>query len=158
MKSVGQEQIAQFGILSPGAPAGHPENVMTYQADANTGLGTLVDLSDYPTNKQLASALSDKVDKVNGKGLSTNDFTDEYKDALDDMMENGSAFSTGENVGDVGITDEATQDSEDLITSGAVYSMMNAISSGAGVSASASSSVIFFFLITLLRIVVSISF
>lgn len=66
------------------------ENVMTYQADANTGLGTLVDLSGYPTNEQLTSALNGKVDKVNGKGLSTNDFTNEYKEALDGMMEGGS--------------------------------------------------------------------
>lgn len=119
------------------------DKVLTYEIAADLGLGTLVDLSGYPTNEQLASALSGKVDKVNGKGLSANDFTDEYKDALDDIMENGSAFSTGEKVGEVGITDEATQDSEDLITSGAVYSMMNAISSGAGVSASASPSVIY---------------
>lgn len=33
------------------------ENVMTYQADANTGLGTLVDMSDYYTKGQMNDAL-----------------------------------------------------------------------------------------------------
>ena len=209
------------------------DKVMTYEIAANLGLGTLVDLSGYPTNQQLTDGLDGKVDKVEGKGLSTNDFSDEYKEKVDSSpmsvgyftcetnastaaktvtasgykLQNGGAikiymtngntastptlninstgakpiyyngviasptnsweagevievyydgtnyqatnfqgggsFSTGEKIGEVGITDEATQDSEDLITSGAVYSMMNAISSGAGVSASASPSVIY---------------
>ena len=209
------------------------DKVMTYEIAANLGLGTLVDLSGYPTNQQLTDGLNGKVDKVEGKDLSTNDFSDEYKEKVDSSpmsvgyftcetnastaaktvtasgykLQNGGAikiymangntassptlninatgakpiyyngaiasptnsweagevievyydgtnyqatnfqgggsFSTGEKVGEVGITDEATQDSDDLITSGAVYSMMNAISSGAGVSASASPSVIY---------------
>lgn len=31
------------------------------------------------------SALTDKVDKITGKGLSTNDFTDEYKEKVDSI-------------------------------------------------------------------------
>ena len=36
---------------------------------------TEIDLSDYVTDTELATALADKVDKVSGKGLSTEDFT-----------------------------------------------------------------------------------
>lgn len=36
----------------------------------------------------LAAALADKVDKIDGKGLSTNDFTDEYKEELDNLDPN----------------------------------------------------------------------
>lgn len=48
-------------------------------------------LGDYATNsdlgemsQDLASAIDDKVDKVNGKGLSQNDFTDTYKGKVND--------------------------------------------------------------------------
>lgn len=44
---------------------------------------TTVDLSQYAKSADVTSALSNKVDKVSGKGLSTNDFTDEDKDKLD---------------------------------------------------------------------------
>ncbi len=175
------------------------ENVMTYQADANTGLGTLVDMSDYYTKGQMDDALqkveqsvgyfecstaggtaaktvtapsyalrtggSMKIKMTNGNTASnptininatgakpiyyngaiaspTNSWEageviEVYYDGTNYQATNfqgGGSFSTGEKVGEVGITDEATQDSEYLITSGAVYSMMNAISSGAGVS------------------------
>ncbi|MBO7451424.1 MAG: hypothetical protein J6U54_13755 [Clostridiales bacterium] len=36
-------------------------------------------------NRVITSALGDKVDKVSGKGLSTNDFTNAYKDKLDSI-------------------------------------------------------------------------
>ena len=41
------------------------------------------DLSDYYTKSQTESLIAGKVDKVTGKGLSTNDFTDEYKSKID---------------------------------------------------------------------------
>ena len=43
------------------------------------------DLSDYYTKSQTDSLISGKVDKVSGKGLSTNDFTNESKSKLDDL-------------------------------------------------------------------------
>ena len=61
------------------------DKVMTYEIAANLGLGTLVDLSGYPTNQQLIDGLNGKVDKVEGKRLSTNDFDDDYKEKLDDV-------------------------------------------------------------------------
>ncbi|MDE6835021.1 MAG: hypothetical protein K2J39_12375 [Ruminococcus sp.] len=41
------------------------------------------DLSDYYTKSQIDSLIDDKVNKITGKGLSTNDFTDEYKAKID---------------------------------------------------------------------------
>lgn len=119
------------------------DTVMTYQVWANLGLGTLVDLSGYYTKLQADALLGNKVDKETGKGLSANDFTNAYKAALDEMIANGSAFSTGEKVGETGITDEATENSDDLITSGGVYAMMNAISSGVKVSLFLNPSVVY---------------
>ena len=43
------------------------------------------DLSDYYTKSQTDSLISGKVDKVSGKGLSTNDFTNEAKSKLDGL-------------------------------------------------------------------------
>ena len=43
-----------------------------------------------PSSAEVTGALLDKVDKVSGKGLSTNDFTDDYKDQLDNLK--GGAF------------------------------------------------------------------
>ena len=56
--------------------------------------------------------LAKKVDKVEGKGLSTNDFTDTYKNKLDNI----------DNV--------VTDGSENIITSGAVFTAISNISSG----------------------------
>lgn len=49
------------------------------------------DLSSYYTKTQTNNLLDEKVDKVNGKDLSSNDFTDEYKQQIDD---NESAIET----------------------------------------------------------------
>ena len=49
---------------------------------ANIG-NTSVDLSNYYTKVQVDTLLDAKVDKVLGKGLSTNDFSNAYKDILD---------------------------------------------------------------------------
>ena len=53
------------------------------QVLANISLGGEVDLTDYYDKTQTETLLSDKVDKVTGKGLSTNDFTDTFKQALE---------------------------------------------------------------------------
>lgn len=44
-----------------------------------------VDLSDYYTKSQADSLIAGKVDKVSGKSLSTNDFTDTDKSKLDGL-------------------------------------------------------------------------
>lgn len=45
-------------------------------------LGGTVDLSGYATKQEMNAALGNKVDKVPGKGLSTNDYTNEEKQKL----------------------------------------------------------------------------
>lgn len=55
---------------------------------------SLSDTSTNPVqNKVINSALSKKVDKVDGKGLSTNDFTDALKSKLDGIANNANNYS-----------------------------------------------------------------
>lgn len=54
----------------------------------SSAVGTKVDQSEYESTNQIFNASlqglnHEKVDKIEGKGLSTNDFTDEYKNKLD---------------------------------------------------------------------------
>ena len=58
-------------------------------ADNNTYLTTTSASSTYATK----TALDGKVDKVTGKGLSTNDFTTAYKTKLDDLGLSGNSFN-----------------------------------------------------------------
>jgi hypothetical protein len=55
--------------------------------DDNTVVDTIGEIlaifQNYPEGAELVTILQGKVDKVVGKGLSTNDFTDEYKNKLD---------------------------------------------------------------------------
>jgi len=49
------------------------------------------------TNMDLIdAALAEKVDKVTGKGLSTNDFTNKYKEKVDRMVEGARGYSAYE--------------------------------------------------------------
>lgn len=63
------------------------EGVVGY--DNNTYLTTTSASSTYATK----TALDGKVDKVTGKGLSTNDFTAAYKTKLDDLGLSGNSFN-----------------------------------------------------------------
>lgn len=63
---------------------------------ANIG-STSVDLSNYYTKTQTDTLLADKVDKVSGKGLSTNDFTNAYKSILDNYSVDSTLDSTSAN-------------------------------------------------------------
>lgn len=47
-----------------------------------------VDLSDYYKKEEVDNRLNEKVDKVIGKTLTSNDFTDDYKTKLDDLETN----------------------------------------------------------------------
>lgn len=44
--------------------------------------------TNYPSEKLVKDSLDNKVDKVSGKGLSTNDFTTTYKNTLDNLSSN----------------------------------------------------------------------
>ena len=61
------------------------EVYLAAQLAKNDNGGTNVDLSEYYTKSQTDSLISGKVDKVPGKGLSTNDFTNADKSKLDDL-------------------------------------------------------------------------
>lgn len=54
---------------------------------AQVGLGNVDNTSDAdkPISTATQQALNNKVDKVTGKGLSTNDFTNEYKEIIDNL-------------------------------------------------------------------------
>ena len=54
-------------------------------AGKSNGGSENIDLSDYYTKSQISNLLSDKVDKISGKGLSTNDFTNAAKSKLDNL-------------------------------------------------------------------------
>ena len=55
------------------------------QTSLNKADSAIQSLSGYATESYVNTQVDTKVDKVNGKGLSTNDFTNEYKSKLDNM-------------------------------------------------------------------------
>ena len=63
---------------------------------ANIG-STSVDLTNYYTKGQTDTLLDSKVDKVIGKGLSTNDFTNAYKSVLDSYTVDSTLDSSSTN-------------------------------------------------------------
>ena len=71
------------------------------------GKTTSVDLSDYYKKSEVDNLLNNKVDKVEGKGLSTEDFTTELKNKLDGL----------ENYDDTALTERVTAIESDYIKS-----------------------------------------
>lgn len=82
---------------------------------AQVGLGNVDNTSDMdkPISIAQANALEEKVDKIDGKSLSENDFTNKYRDKLD-SLENYSLAAGGtelggvKNGGDVTIAEDGT--------------------------------------------------
>ena len=73
-------------------------NQWMYINNAWANLGsTSVDLTNYYTKAQTNTLLDSKVDKILGKGLSTNDFTNAYKDMLDNYTVDSVLDSTSTN-------------------------------------------------------------
>lgn len=69
---------------------------------------TLKEIADYIASHQdtvdlLNNAIGNKVDKVEGKGLSTNDFTDELKTKLESMSASGTQVEASEVNGSIKI-------------------------------------------------------
>lgn len=81
-------KAAVADLPTTGNEVGHVWNVeadgMNYAWDGSKwdALGGSVDLSGYATKAEMNSGLGGKVDKVSGKGLSTNDFTTAEKEKL----------------------------------------------------------------------------
>ena len=71
---------AQVDALVAGGGADLSDYYTRAQVD---GLLDNISLDDYYTKTQTETLLSNKVDKVTGKGLSTNDFTDTFKQAIE---------------------------------------------------------------------------
>lgn len=70
-----------------------------WNGSAWDALGTSVDLSGYATTAAMNSALDDKVDKVNGKQLSTNDYTTAEKNKLAGLSAPSKIAFTASNFG-----------------------------------------------------------
>lgn len=64
------------------------------EAELNDVLDKIIDIQDElnETDADIEEALKGKVDKEEGKGLSTNDFTDEYKFRIDNLDSNLSTY------------------------------------------------------------------
>lgn len=88
--------------------------------------------SELDSFGDVESALANKVDKVNGKGLSTNDFTDTYKDAVDANTTAITAIKDGTDIdsfGDVEVALLDKADTSDLGTAAAKDST-NSVTAG----------------------------
>lgn len=82
--------------------------------DAPEAFDTFKEIADYLSNnedviKALNTAIHNKVDKVEGKGLSTHDFNDEYKAKLDNLAENSTHVEASETNGNILVNDEELQ-------------------------------------------------
>ena len=130
-----QGQIDGIGTEIGTVPSG--KSVQDEIDDINMAIGSTA----LPTTAQtltgaieeLDTDLDDKVDKVNGKGLSTNDFTDAYKQAVDDaaskvsggtedhivtLDENGNMQDSGKGIDDLSpIDDTAGLGDDDVVWS-----------------------------------------
>ena len=97
-------------------------------------LDTLKEISDWIGGHEsdasaMNSAIKNKVDKIEGKGLSTNDFTNEYKDKLTNIANNATANvgtitgikMNGSSKGTSGVVDLGT-----VLTGGSQTSISNA--------------------------------
>ena len=70
--------------------------------------------SDIDSFGDVESALANKVDKVNGKSLSTNDFTDTYKDTIDANTTAITAIKDGTDIDSFGDVEVALLDKADI--------------------------------------------
>lgn len=100
-----------------------PSNVSYFTNDAGYINSAVTQMANYATSANVVTALDNKVDKVNGKGLSTNDYTNNEKRKLADIQEraekNQNAFSTI-TYGDEKIKASSTEDTLQLTTVGSI--------------------------------------
>lgn len=99
---------------------------------------TEVDLSNYYTITQVDNLLANKVDKVSGKGLSTNDFTTTLKNKLDGIEANANNYSlptaSANTKGGVKIGSNLSMSGDTLNATDTTYS--NATTSASGLMSS----------------------
>lgn len=77
-------------------------DIVSYIAECITAIG----IGDYVKTEQMTTALNQKVDKQDGKGLSTNDFTTELKNKLDGIHENSTCVEESATPGKIMINGE----------------------------------------------------
>lgn len=68
-------------------PSTHP-STMIVEASALSNIGSAANANQHTVNTKINATLGNKVDKVNGKGLSTNDFTDDYINSINSLKDN----------------------------------------------------------------------
>ena len=73
---------------------------------ARAAIDAIKDGTTIDSFADVESALADKVDTVSGKGLSTNDFTDEYKTKVDNSLSTETAASTYQPKGSYATTND----------------------------------------------------
>lgn len=81
---------------------------LSLNADTGTLSAAEMDISNLATKGELTTGLSGKVDKIDGKGLSTNDFTAAYKSKVDSLTNTCGTFFASKAItgaGDVALAD-----------------------------------------------------
>lgn len=73
---------------------------------ARAAIDAIKDGTTIDSFADVESALADKVDTVSGKGLSTNDFSDEYKTKVDNSLSTETAASTYQPIGSYATTND----------------------------------------------------
>ena len=73
--------VTSSGSLTTGTPT----TAKIKEASALTNIGSAANDTQHIVNDKINTAIGNKVDKVSGKGLSTNDFTGTYKTKLDNL-------------------------------------------------------------------------
>lgn len=93
-------ETGAFEKVSPGGAT--TDTTLSQVGKAADAAAVGAALTNYITAANLSSQMNNKVDKVSGKALSTNDFTNAYKTGLDDLMSHShNVFSS---LTEIGIT------------------------------------------------------
>ena len=79
--STGEIVVTSSGSLT----TGNPTTAKIKEASALSNISSAANATQHDVNDKINTTLGNKVDKVSGKGLSTNDFTGAYKTKLDNL-------------------------------------------------------------------------
>jgi len=93
--AIGEATTLANGLLSKNDKAHLDTLVALLESDEDTVINTIAEIlaifEDYPEGYDIATELAKKVDKVDGYGLSQNDFTDALKTAYDGAVAHASS-------------------------------------------------------------------
>ena len=91
----------------------------SFKTATNNAIDTKANAADVYTKIQVDSSLNNKVDKVSGKGLSTNDFTAAYKTKLDGIAANANNYSHPTGDGNLHVPATGTANNRKFLMAGA---------------------------------------